>query len=203
MPAALNKAGRLVKRLKTRAQFQAVLQAGVVARTHHFALHRGTLESCILTGHISQTERARRDAPKHMQQPDFVVQTTESVSSHTRLIEPFAWFGAMVPKRWARRAATRNSIKRQIYGLVQSIASQLPLAAYVVRLSKAFDKADFKSASSSSLKVAVRAELETLLMVAKVQVVKPKVPIPALGLLAVTSAQAPNSTSNQTDISNP
>ena len=25
------------------------------------------------------------------------------------------WIGAMVPKRWAKRAVTRNAIKRQIY----------------------------------------------------------------------------------------
>ena len=27
------------------------------------------------------------------------------------------WMGALVPKRWARRAVTRNAIKRQIYSV--------------------------------------------------------------------------------------
>src|SRR2546423_11901717 len=34
-----------VQRLKTRAQFQAVLAAGIVARTAHFALHRMPMET--------------------------------------------------------------------------------------------------------------------------------------------------------------
>jgi ribonuclease P protein component len=72
------------------------------------------------------------------------------------------WMGAMVPKRWARRAVTRNAIKRQIYALTVPLASCLPLAAYVVRLRSGFDRQQFVSASSDQLKRAVRGELEQL-----------------------------------------
>jgi ribonuclease P protein component len=72
------------------------------------------------------------------------------------------WMGAMVPKRWARHAATRNAIKRQVYTVSGHLSAQLPQAAHVVRLRVAFDRKQFRSASSSCLKDAVRAELEQL-----------------------------------------
>ena len=72
------------------------------------------------------------------------------------------WLGAMVPKRWARRAVTRNAIKRQIYTVSATFAPRLPAAAHVVRLRSAFDRSRFVSATSDALKRAVRGELEQL-----------------------------------------
>ncbi len=69
------------------------------------------------------------------------------------------WLGAMVPKRWARRAVTRNTIKRQIYTVGATFEARLPQAAHVVRLRTAFDRKQFVSATSDQLKQAVRAEL--------------------------------------------
>jgi ribonuclease P protein component len=73
------------------------------------------------------------------------------------------WLGAMVPKRWARRAVTRNTIKRQIYTVGDSFEARLeqvaPQAAHVVRLRSGFDRKQFVSATSDQLKQAVRAEL--------------------------------------------
>jgi ribonuclease P protein component len=69
----------------------------------------------------------------------------------------------MVPKRWARRAVTRNTIKRQIYAVLRCfLKPRLPQAAHVVRLRTAFDRKQFVSASSDQLKQAVRAELQQL-----------------------------------------
>ncbi len=73
------------------------------------------------------------------------------------------WLGAMVPKRWARRAVTRNAIKRQIYHVSAASEASLPPAAHVVRLRSAFDRKEFVSATSDKLKAAVRAELQQLL----------------------------------------
>ncbi len=70
--------------------------------------------------------------------------------------------GALVPKRWARRAVTRNAIKRQIYTVSASLSVGLPMAAHVVRLRSGFDRARYMSASSDALKRAVREELQTL-----------------------------------------
>jgi len=68
----------------------------------------------------------------------------------------------MVPKRWARRAVTRNTIKRQVYAVGQTFEASLGQAAHVVRLRSGFDRQQFPSATSSALKVAVRSELSQL-----------------------------------------
>ncbi|TXT41520.1 MAG: hypothetical protein FD135_151 [Comamonadaceae bacterium] len=68
----------------------------------------------------------------------------------------------MVPKRWAKRAVTRNTIKRQIYALSQDFEHELQSAAHVVRLRAGFDKTRFISATSNALKAAVRTELQQL-----------------------------------------
>ena len=120
-----------MQRLKTRAQFQAVLAGATVARTAHFALHRCALD--LASG-----------APALFASDD-------------------VWLGAMVPKRWARRAVTRNAIKRQIYTVSAAPDVGLPRAAHVVRLRAGFDRKEFVSASSDKLKGAVRAELQQLL----------------------------------------
>jgi ribonuclease P protein component len=72
-----------------------------------------------------------------------------------------AFVGVMSAKRFAKRAVTRNLIKRQIY----AITTEFPLvpAAYAVRLKAPFAKEQFKSASSDALKRVVRAELLALL----------------------------------------
>ena len=71
------------------------------------------------------------------------------------------WLGVLIPKRWARRAVTRNAIRRQIYATAPT-GEGLPAAAHVVRLRGAFDPKQFVSARSDALKRAVRAELLAL-----------------------------------------
>ena len=127
-----------MQRLKTRPQFQAILAGETVARTAHFALHRLVLPAQDLVRLPDGT------APPHPR-PLFGVQDV--------------WLGAMVPKRWARRAVTRNAIKRQIFAVAALNAARLPPAAHVVRLRSAFDRKQFISARSEALRQAVRAEL--------------------------------------------
>jgi ribonuclease P protein component len=69
------------------------------------------------------------------------------------------WVGAMVPKRWAKRAVTRNAIKRQVYNVSVQFEHALSKSAHLVRLRSAFDRVQFVSASSTVLKDSVRAEL--------------------------------------------
>jgi ribonuclease P protein component len=110
-----------VDKLTLRADFEAVMAAGVVARTSHFALHQQ-----------SQTDTSR--------------------------------IGAVVPKRWARKAVTRNLIKRQIYALSRELwTTNLPWADRVIRLRKTFDNKLFISASSKNLRLAIRSELHQLM----------------------------------------
>lgn len=71
------------------------------------------------------------------------------------------WLGLVLPKRWARRAVTRSTLKRQIYAVEQEYP--LPPGAWVVRLKRAFPVADFPSATSATLRRTVRTELRQLL----------------------------------------
>ena len=149
-----------MQRLKTRTQFQAVLAGGIIARTPHFALHRAML-----------------DTPVPVAMAPVPVPDLASVATHTpTLPQPKpqtmptkllfqvcdVWMGAMVPKRWAKRAVTRNAIKRQIYNVSAVAGKTLPTAAHVVRLRAGFDKAACPSATSDALKAMVRVELNQL-----------------------------------------
>jgi ribonuclease P protein component len=127
-----------LKRLTTRNQFQAVLAGATVARTTHFALH------CVaLKGPVAIQKTLESSIPP---KPElFGVKDV--------------WVGAMVPKRWAKRAVTRNAIKRQIYSVSASFESALPQAAHVLRLRASFDRTEFPSATSQLLKATVRNEL--------------------------------------------
>lgn len=143
--------GEPVQRLKTRPQFQAVLAGGIVARTSHFALHRLVLEPAGVCASEPGSQALVQDVGAAPARPLF---------SHVDQ----TWLGAMVPKRWAKRAVTRNAIKRQIYTISAAAdARRLPQAAYVVRLKSGFDRKEFISASSDELKLAVRLELNRLL----------------------------------------
>lgn len=133
-----------MQRLKTRPQFQATMAGGTVARTPHFALHRLA---------FSANSAASQGHPETGSGSDLIPEP------QTLFIQPGAWLGAMVPKRWARRAVTRNTIKRQIYSVAALFEPHLMQAAHVVRLRSAFDRKQFVSARSDLLKQAVRAEL--------------------------------------------
>ena len=94
-------------------------------------------------------------------------------SPHPLFASEGASLGALVPKRWARRAVTRNTIRRQIYALARQWDARLPQAAYVVRLRSAFDRTTFVSATSVALKRALRAELQQLFARTLVRAAKP------------------------------
>jgi ribonuclease P protein component len=74
-----------------------------------------------------------------------------------------AWLGVLLPKRWARRAVTRNAIRRQIYEAARAVWPPAAAGRLVVRLRSEFSRKQFVSATSEPLKRAVRAELQQLL----------------------------------------
>lgn len=143
-------------RLKTRPQFQATLAGGTVSRTAHFALHRLQLPAGAEAG--VQPTTGPDSAPKAQESWALFVVAQGSAGP---------WLGAMVPKRWARRAVTRNTIKRQIYAVASDFAPRMPTAAHVVRLRAGFDRRHFVSATSDALRQAVRAELQQLFAAAE------------------------------------
>jgi ribonuclease P protein component len=129
-----------VQRLKTRAQFQTVMQAGgIVSRSAHFVLHRCAAQ------HLAH-------APRRGAVP-------EALPVDAAAVAATAWIGALLPKRWARRAVTRNALRRQIYSVAAQFEPRLPAAAHLVRLRAGFDPHLFVSAASEPLRRAVRGEL--------------------------------------------
>lgn len=141
-----------MQRLKTRPQFQAALSGGTVSRTPHFALHRLNLPESQPLADTQVPQAAHSGAS-----------SAPSSAPSTALFQSHeVWLGAMVPKRWARRAVTRNAIKRQIYAISAAFEVRLPCAAHVVRLRSEFNRKEFISATSPMLKQAVRLELEQL-----------------------------------------
>lgn len=80
--------------------------------------------------------------------------------------EPAAWAGVVLPKRWAKRAVTRNALRRHIYVCLQQAqqdSGRLSAQACVVRLRRGFDGRQFPSAWSNALREVVVAELHRLI----------------------------------------
>ena len=139
-------------RLKTRSQFQAVLQSGhVIGRSAHFALHRLPLAEGVPA---LATSVPAADS----------VGPGSATEQQARFLAAGPWLGAMVPKRWARQAVTRNLIKRQIYSAGQRHEHRFANAAHVLRLRSSFDRQQFRSPGSDVLREAVRDELDSLLL---------------------------------------
>ncbi len=119
------------------------MAGATVSRTAHFALHRLGLD-------VPQASNTATSPGPGSENPQALFAVSQP------------WVGALIPKRWAKRAVTRNAIKRQIYTVSQHFEQQLPVAAHVVRLRAAFDRTQFVSATSQGLKRAVRGELHDL-----------------------------------------
>ena len=113
------------------------MSAGSVARTPHFVLHQWQPSAKASTG------SGFEEAP-------------------TLFVDGVLMMGALTPKRWAKRAVTRNMIRRQIHAVSHEFEKGLKPTAYVVRLRAAFNTQKFVSASSNLLKQTVREELKQL-----------------------------------------
>ena len=126
-----------MERLKQWSEFQAVMSAGTVARTPHFVLHQW--------------------------QPLVKASTGSGFEETPALFaDGVLKVGALTPKRWAKRAVTRNLIRRQIHAVSREFEKGLTPTAYVVRLRATFSTQQFASASSQLLKQTVCDELKQL-----------------------------------------
>ena len=120
------------------------MAGGTISRTPHFVLHRAALDA-----------QSKSTGPEPDRRQALFVVTDEP------------WIGAVLPKRWAKRAVTRNGIRRQIYSVSSAFEARLPVAALVVRLRMDFARKDYPSAWSEALRMAVRGELQQLFERAK------------------------------------
>lgn len=76
---------------------------------------------------------------------------------------PTVWLGMVIPKRLARRSVTRNLLRRQVRAAVARHLAVMVPGIWLVRLRSPFDAVQYRSAASSALRSAARAELDQLL----------------------------------------
>lgn len=168
----------MIGRILRAVDFERVLGTPTRARSAHFAVH-------YLPGVPSRPAVPRRKAAAadlstgvETAQP---LAVEESVASGPEaalgagaeagggdLADAGIWVGTVVPKRHARRAVTRNLLKRQIHRAVMAqaeaaSAAGLPAGLWVVRLRTGFDRKVFSSASSDALRLAAAEELGTVM----------------------------------------
>jgi ribonuclease P protein component len=102
---------------------------------------------------------------------DNTVQGVQEVTNETPCVPTVAtpplapqalWLGCVVPKRLARRAVTRNLLRRQMRQVVQEAQTGLPGGIWLLRMRLGFDKSAYPSASSAALRTAAREELQRL-----------------------------------------
>ncbi len=140
--------GRLVQKV----DFERLLASRSLSRSDHFALH-----------HVPCGPQARTKAP---QQPGRTELSTGATPACTQAVDDLPtglWLGCVVPKRHARRAVTRNLLKRQIRSAFDRHATRLPCGLWLVRLRVGFAVTQFVSARSAALTRAAHAELDLLL----------------------------------------
>lgn len=70
--------------------------------------------------------------------------------------------GLILPKKQARRAVTRNLIRRQAKVCFAAAAAQLPPGDWVLRLRTGYERSSYPSAASQALREVVRAEIQAL-----------------------------------------
>jgi ribonuclease P protein component len=119
------------------AEFPAALAAPRRAHSAHFVIHHAK---------PGTTDLSTADAP-----------------GRGRSVDDSLVAGWVVPKRHARRAVTRNLIRRQLRAALGGQAAQLEHGLWLVRLRAGFDPMQFPSAASPALRRAVRAEIAGLL----------------------------------------
>jgi len=129
-------------RLRSWDDFQKVMREGeIVSRSQFFVLHLTTDEKFNSDLNLSQK-------PLHSDRSNNEVQMRA---------------GALVPKRWAKRAVTRNTLKRLIYAHLElNELFWCKTHVMVIRLKKEIGKNEFISATSSHLKTTINADLTEL-----------------------------------------
>jgi ribonuclease P protein component len=139
-------------RLIHKADFERLMSAPTWSRSAHFALHHLSRGPAMVAGRKprSSLEEISTDLPPV---------AAETVDNKPERV----WAGAMVPKRHARRAVTRNLLKRQIRQAFERHEALLPKGLWLVRLRRVFAPADYTSARSALLAEAARRELDELL----------------------------------------
>jgi ribonuclease P protein component len=144
-------------RLTQAADFQRLLGTRSKARTPHFAVH-----------HVANAPARRRPRPTAPSSPELPTGSAPTGGDVVDNLTPDRlpeghWLGTVVPKRLAKRAVTRNLVKRQMREALRRHAAGLPNGLWLMKLRVGFDPREFPSAASDALRACVRAELDDLL----------------------------------------
>lgn len=133
------------------SEFAAALAAPALAKTSHFVLY-----------HVAAAPCAAGQRPNGAVASDLSTIGAPSRSLSVDNIEPDEhwWLGLVVPKRHARRAVTRNLLKRQMRRQADEYRHRLPSGQWLIRLRAPFDIGQFVSAASARLREAARSELQ-------------------------------------------
>jgi len=160
----------MIGRIVRPADFERVLAAPQRSRSAHFAIHHVSGEPQasrppqvstgnaplipVLSPELSTGGMPSSGAPVDESGASGAGGPSAGPSGH--------WLGLVVPKRHAKRAVTRNLIKRQARAAMARHLATLPAGLWVVRLRAPFDRAQFSSPASDALREATHAEMDTL-----------------------------------------
>lgn len=146
----------MVGRMLRSADFQRVLATLPQSRSAHFSVH-----------HVSASPSMAKKTGKGRLSDELSTGDEPSCPPLVDELPPAAlvgcWLGLVVPKRHARRAVTRNLLKRQMRAVMEIQAETLAPGLWVLRLKAPFDRKQFVSPASEPLRSSVRDELALLL----------------------------------------
>jgi ribonuclease P protein component len=150
----------MVGRILRSADFQRVLGTPPRSRSAHFAAHH-----VLASPSVPAKPRAKAAAPELStgDAPSCPPAVDDQLANRPEPAPEGRWLGMVVPKKHARRAVTRNLIKRQMRALMDSAGASLPAGLWVLRLKAPFDRKVFTSPASAQLLQAARDELQLLL----------------------------------------
>jgi ribonuclease P protein component len=131
---------------------KALLSAPTLAKTAHFVLQAAPQRPVL--------QELPTEAAPHR---------TESVDNSVFPATPMLGLALVVPKRHAKRAATRNLIKRQMREALRHRLEGWAGRQMLIRQRGPFDRKQFPSAASAALRAVVRAELDLLFAQAAVR----------------------------------
>ena len=143
----------MVGRMLRSADFERALAVPACSRSAHFAVHH-------VAAGLAAPAKGGSQAIAHKL-------STGDEASCTQAVDDWPadgwWLGTVVPKRHARRAVTRNLIKRQMRVVMEGLAPALPKGLWVLRLKAVFEASRYDSPASPRLRLAARDELQRLL----------------------------------------
>lgn len=138
--------------LRERAAFEKLLRTRPLGRSAHFAAHYAAAGE---DSPVSRLTRARPD--------DLSTEEKQELSSPVDKLQIRVRLGCVIPKRLARRAVTRNLLRREMIQVLAERRDQLPAGDWLLRQRDVWAKAQWRSAASEPLRLAVRHELAELL----------------------------------------